>query len=113
MKRILLAAAALCPVVAAAADLRTGPAAFGDWRTDAPGVIRKITPADLPLPQPAATPSSANRSSVVGKPAGATLQTMPGFSVEPFVTCLPGARVIRIAPNGNIFVALSRSEGRI
>ncbi|MDR3485817.1 MAG: hypothetical protein P4M05_13015 [Bradyrhizobium sp.] len=94
-------------------ELHTGVAAFGDWRTDAPGVIRKITPADLPLPQPAATPSSANRSSVVGKPAGATLQTMPGFSVEPFVTCLPGARVIRIAPNGNIFVALSRSEGRI
>jgi len=92
-------------------ELHTGAAAFGDWRTDAPGVMRKITPADLP--QPGATASTANRSSVAGKPASATLQTMPGFSVQPFVTGLPGARVIRIAPNGDIFVALSRPEGRI
>jgi glucose/arabinose dehydrogenase len=92
-------------------ELHTGVAAFGDWRTDAPGVMRKITPADLP--RPGATASAANRSSVVGRPAGATLQTMPGFSVEPFVTGLPGARLIRIAPNGDIFVALSRPEGRI
>ena len=28
----------------------TGPAAYGDWRTDAPGVMRKITPNDLPPP---------------------------------------------------------------
>ena len=28
--------------------VRTGAAAFGDWRTDAPGVRRLITPADLP-----------------------------------------------------------------
>jgi hypothetical protein len=31
-------------------ELHAGVAAFGDWRTDAPGVMRKITPADLPQP---------------------------------------------------------------
>jgi len=33
----------------------TGAAAFGDWRTDAPGVRRKITEADLPAPFATAT----------------------------------------------------------
>ena len=40
--------------------VRTGAAAFGDWRTDAPGVRRLITPADLPAPY--ATHSTANMS---------------------------------------------------
>ena len=37
---------------AALADsgVRLGPAGYGDWRADAPGVRRLITPADLPLP---------------------------------------------------------------
>ena len=30
--------------------VRTGAEAFGDWRTDSPGVRRLITPADLPAP---------------------------------------------------------------
>src|ERR1700728_221732 len=30
--------------------VRTGAAAFGDWRTDAPGARRLITLADLPAP---------------------------------------------------------------
>jgi glucose/arabinose dehydrogenase len=51
--------------------------------------------------------------SVVAKPAGAELKTMPGFSVAPFVTEMEGARVIRVAPNGDIFVARSRPEGKV
>src|SRR5258706_14706503 len=35
-----------------------GPAAYGDWRVDAPGVRRKITPADRPPPY--ATASANN-----------------------------------------------------
>ena len=42
----LLAAVAL-PAIAAPL---TGPAAYGDWRSDAPGVVRKITPADVVAP---------------------------------------------------------------
>lgn len=40
----LLAAAALGQTT----TVLTGGAAYGDWRSDAPGVRRKITPADLP-----------------------------------------------------------------
>ena len=33
-----------------AQEVLTGDAAFGTWETDAPGVSRHITPADLPPP---------------------------------------------------------------
>src|SRR5215475_11345388 len=92
-------------------DVRAGKAAYGDWQTDAPGVMRKITANDLSPPHE--TPSNANRSKVVSKPAGAELKTMPGFSVAPFVTGMEGARVIRVAPNGDIFLARSRPEGKV
>jgi hypothetical protein len=62
--------------VASAQGVRTGSTAYGDWRMDAPGVMRKITPADMPAPL--ASPSTANRSKVVLKPAGAELRTIPG-----------------------------------
>jgi glucose/arabinose dehydrogenase len=38
---------------------------------------------------------------------------MPGFSVDALVTGMQGARVLRVAPNGDIFLALSRPEGKI
>jgi hypothetical protein len=47
---------------AVADDARTGSAAYGDWQTDAAGVMRKITVGDLP--QPMATPSARNFSKV-------------------------------------------------
>ena len=103
---VLLATTAL----AFAEDVRTGKAAYGDWQTDAPGVMRKITVNDLPAPHE--TPPAANMSRVVAKPAGASLATMPGFTVAPFATGMGGARVIRVAPNGDIFVARS-GDGRV
>ena len=65
-----------------AAMVRTGRAAYGDWHSDAPGIMRKITAADLAAPLE--TPSTANRSRVVPKPAGAALKAPEGFTVEPF-----------------------------
>jgi glucose/arabinose dehydrogenase len=94
-----------------AQSVRTGSSAYGDWQTDAPGVMRKISPADMPAPL--TTPSTANRSKVVPKPDGAEPKTMPGFAVTAFVTGMTGARVLRMAPNGDIFLALSRPEGKI
>jgi glucose/arabinose dehydrogenase len=96
---------------ASAQTVRSGDSAYGDWQTDAPGVMRKITPVDLPAPL--MTPSTANRSKVIPKPDGAEPKTMPGFAVTTYVTGLPGARVLRMAPNGDIFLALSRPEGKI
>jgi glucose/arabinose dehydrogenase len=94
-----------------AQDVRSGAAAYGDWRSDAPGVMRKITPGDLP--ENHATPSTANVSQVVAKPAGAQLKAMKGFTVAPLIGGFEGARVIRAAPNGDVFVSLSRPTGKI
>jgi glucose/arabinose dehydrogenase len=107
----LLAALLTTSSWALADDVRTSKAAYGDWQTDAPGVMRKITANDLN--PPLETPSSANRSKVVARPAGAELKAMPGFSIAPFVTGMEGARVIRVAPNGDIFLARSRPEGKV
>jgi glucose/arabinose dehydrogenase len=87
-----------------------GSEAFGDWQRDKPGTIRLIRPQDLP--KPGATPSSANVSRVVPRPPGVAPQVPPGFKAELFAEGLSGPRIIRIAPNGDIFVAETRA-GRI
>jgi glucose/arabinose dehydrogenase len=107
--------AAVASIVAASAALaadgvRTGRAAYGDWRPDAPGVQRLITPADLPPPY--ATPTAANPSSHVARPSGALPKAPPGFSVDLFASGLSVPRVIRAAPDGDIFVAES-GAGRV
>ena len=88
-------------------QVRTGQAAFGDWRTDAPGVIRQITVADLALPF--ATPGVAAVSTVADRPKDAALRLPPGFKAEPFAK-LEGPRLIRVAPNGDIFVAETQAN---
>jgi glucose/arabinose dehydrogenase len=94
----------------ATAQLREGTDAFGDWRLDKPGTTRLITPKDLP--EPGATPSAANVSRVVARPANANLRVPPGFKIELFVEGLSDPRILRVAPNGDIFVAETRG-GRI
>jgi glucose/arabinose dehydrogenase len=89
-------------------ELLTGNAAFGDWRTDAPLVRRKITD----LPPPYATPSASNPPRVVAKPVSAAPNVPPGFQVELFASNLRDPRTVRIAPNGDIFIAESE-PGRI
>jgi glucose/arabinose dehydrogenase len=83
--------------------VRTGAAAFGDWRTNAPGVRRLITPADLPAPF--ATRSTANMSQHAARTDAEIPKAPPGFAVEQFASGLNIPRVIRVAPNGDIFVA--------
>ena len=90
--------------------VRTGAAAFGDWRTDAPGVRRLITPADLPAPF--ATRSSANMTQHEARTGSELPKAPPGFAVELFASGLNMPRVIRIAPNGDIFVA-ETGAGRV
>ncbi|QGM46624.1 sorbosone dehydrogenase family protein [Methylocystis heyeri] len=83
----------------------TGAAAFGDWRSDAPGVVRKISPGDLP--PPFAGELAAFRSQVAPRPEGAWPRTPEGFSAEIFASGLKGPRTIRVAPNGDVFVVES------
>ncbi len=87
----------------------TGQAAFGDWSTDAPGVRRHLTSADLP--RPFATRAAVARG-LTPRPADAWPKVPPGFKVEAFLTGLGGPRLLRTAPNGDIFVAETDS-GRI
>lgn len=114
----LMAAAGLCLVggtwiVSAGADkvdkahLLTGQAAFVDYRSMKAGTFRKITVADLP--QPYATESVRNNARLVPRPADAWPQAPAGFKVELFASELQGPRTIRLAPNGDLFVAETRA----
>ena len=89
---------------------RIGAAAYGDWRSDAPGVRRKLTAADLPAP--GASRSVANPSRVVARPEGALPKAPEGFAVSLFASGLNQPRVVRVAPNGDVFVAES-AAGRV
>jgi len=88
--------------------VRTGPSAFGDWTTDAPGVRRKITVADLP--PPFATNSAGNGPRIVAPPEDAMPRVPAGFKVELFASGLEHPRLLRAAPNGDIFVAESSAN---
>jgi glucose/arabinose dehydrogenase len=86
----------------AVAEVRTGADAYGDFTKDAPGVRRHITSGDLPAPF--ASEIKANFSSVTAQPTGAMPLVPAGFKVEAFAQ-LKKPRVIRVAPNGDIFIA--------
>jgi glucose/arabinose dehydrogenase len=92
------------------ARVLTGAAAFGSWQDDAPGKRRRIT-ADA-LPPPYASPSAGNTSRVVRRPADAKLKVPPGFEIKQFASGLSAPRLLRVAPNGDIFVA-ETGPGRI
>ena len=92
---------------ASSASVLTGQSAFTDYTKEAPGVRRKITVADLP--KPFATPSADNGPDVVPRPEGAWPKTLPGFKVDLYTSGLDWPREIRKAPNGDLFVAESRS----
>ena len=64
------------------------------------------------LPAPYASNSTANGAVVVGKPADAQLNAPLGFQVKLLASGLDQPRLIRVAPNGDIFIAES-SAGRI
>lgn len=94
------------PVAGRQAGVLTGAAALGDWTTDAPGVRRRITVADLAKPYD--TPSAFNFPRPVPRPEGAWPRVPQGFKVEEFATGLDNPRKIVVAPNGDVFIAESR-----
>jgi glucose/arabinose dehydrogenase len=85
-----------------------GPAAFGDWHADRPGVRRLIRPEDMPKPY--VTKSASNGAGVAERPQGAEPKLPPGFSAEMIVSGIDNPRVVRIAPNGDLFVADSKAN---
>jgi hypothetical protein len=103
--RILLAALliATAAIKVVADPIRSGEAAFDDWRGDAPGVARKIVPDAMPVPFD--SPPVTQHPRVIPRPAGAVPHLAPGFEASLFVTGLDQPRTMRTAPNGDIFVA--------
>ena len=101
---VVAAAGAASLVLGAAnpADVLTGRAAFVSSLEVKPGTFRKITVADLP--QPFATESAATVSKIVPRPEGALPHAPAGFHVGLFADGLKMPRVMRVAPNGDIFV---------
>jgi len=86
-------------------EVLTGEEAFGHWEIDAPGVTRQFSPEDLP--EPFVTESAANFPETSARPEGAELMVPEGFEVEQVVSGLQMPRVLRFAPNGDLFVANS------
>ena len=119
----LLAAASLLPLAAQAQTVLTGQAAFTDWSQQKPGVAHKITVADLPQPKP--DEAVSNGPKVIPRPANAWPIAPAGFKVTLYaggdsapmqradnvehMTKSKGTftepRLIRTAPNGDLFLA--------
>jgi glucose/arabinose dehydrogenase len=91
------------------AGLLEGPTAFGDWHDDHPGVRRIIRPQDLPAPN---TAESARNFVREVRRTDQKPIVPNGFEVNLFASGLTEPRNIRVAPNGDVFVAES-SAGRV
>jgi hypothetical protein len=102
------------PVVAAGTTpARTGAPAKPDpedWRRAAPGVRHHFDAAHLPAPY--ATTSAGNGPRVVPPGETSRLAVPAGFTVRRFASGLKNPRIVRVAPNGDIFVA-ETAAGRI
>jgi glucose/arabinose dehydrogenase len=83
----------------------TDPAAFTDYSKERPGVVHKITLADLPRPQE--TESADRPPHIVPRPKDAWPQAPVGFKVDLYADGLDHPRLIRTAPNGDLFAAAS------
>lgn len=95
--------------VPAQAQVLTGERAFGDVTTDKPGLVRKIGPDDLP--KPGVRVGSAS-SRLVTRSDSMTPLAPEGFQVSLLASGLSGPRRIRVAPNGDLFIA-ETNMGRV
>src|SRR5262245_16753458 len=104
MKRVLA-----CFFASAAAFAAAGPV-FTDFRTQTPGLRHRLRPKDLP--PPFQTESAVNGPSLIKRPEGAWPRAADGFVVSQYASGLDEPRLLRRAPNGDLFAAESRA-GRI
>jgi glucose/arabinose dehydrogenase len=130
--RIAFAALVLSFLPAHSQTTTTGQAAFADWNQQTPGARRKITVADLPAPAPSEAVN--NGPTLIARPANALPIAPPGFKVTlyaggdfkmiaaassqnnqaPSVPAAPSTfrepRLLRTAPNGDIFLSDSHGD---
>lgn len=112
----LACALALLPCLAAPAQntpaapqhpVLTGQAAFTDALHESPGTRRHLTVADLPAPAP--EQSVDNGPTLVPRPANAWPVAPKGFKVTLYADGLDNPRLLRVAPNGDLFLAESQT----
>ena len=84
-----------------------GRSVFSDYRSDKPGRVHRITLKDLPAPY--ATKSVNNNAKLLPRPEGAMPTAPSGYSVSLYAAGLDNPRLLRTAPNGDIFLAESRT----
>lgn len=94
-------------VSAQSAATLTGQNAFTDYTKEHPGVRRKVTVADLP--EPKEDESVDNGPSLIPRPEGTMPIAPEGFKVEMYAQGFTEPRLIRTAPNGDLFLADSRA----
>lgn len=111
---LTLVACAQTPGSTQASNVLTGTAALGDWRADAPGVRRHIRVSDLPAPPASTAPeaSVAKNVNMVPRPPGVLPRVPEGFAVQVFAEGFKQPRTLRVAPNGDVFLAES-GAGRV
>jgi glucose/arabinose dehydrogenase len=100
---LLCAAGSISAVYAS--SILTGQSAFTDYTKEEPGVKRKLTVQDLPKPYQ--TESAQNSPHMVPRPDDAWPKCLPGFKVDLYAKGLRNPRLIRTAPNGDLFLAES------
>ena len=81
------------------------PPPFSDFRTQAPGTVHRIRLSDLPPPDISNSPD--NGPSMIPRPASAWPKVPSGFKVDLYATGLKNPRLMRTAPNGDVFLAES------
>ena len=81
-----------------------------DWQLQSPGVQHHFAAANLP--KPFATQSAGNGPQVADAPTNAALSVPPGFTIKMFAHGFDNPRLMRTAPNGDIFIA-ETGPGRI
>ncbi len=127
LSALLLTTVVAAPLVAQTGATVTGQAAFANWQQQQPGVRRRVTLQDLPAPAP--EQSVHNQPKIVPRPEGAWPVAPAGFKVTLYAGGDNGPavspdqqkgqehtapaetgtfkqpRLIRTAPNGDLFVA--------
>ena len=104
----LAAAPPATPPADTAHPTLTGQAAFTDYQHEAPGTRRKVSVGDLPAPAP--DQSVDNGAHLVPRPDNVWPLAPKGFKVELYATGLENPRLMRTAPNGDIFLAESQTS---
>lgn len=100
---VLTSAMALVTSGAVAQQIRTGQQAWAGYADEKPGQRWKITVADLPEPKEAE--AVGNGPHLVERPQNAWPQAPAGYKVEIYAQGFDIPRLMRTAPNGDVFLA--------